>query len=86
MHHPVHVQKCLRGSEIKVSCEAQGCNYLNFVSGVSDETSIECPHLQSIQYIKKNANAIQLQDTFLDEFVEMRRLSRDKTDVEGVEI
>ena len=74
VHHPVHVQKCIRGSEIKISCEAQGCEYLNFIAGVSEETSVECPHLQSIQYIKKNANVIQLQDTFLDKLVEMKRL------------
>ena len=70
--HPTKIKKC---SKVKVSCEAQGYNYLNFVADVSDETSTECPHLQSTQYIKKNTNAIRLQDTFLDELVEMKRLT-----------
>ena len=73
--YPIHVQKSILGQDTQsLFCESQGCDYLQTVAGVSNQTSYECAHLQSIQYITRSPELPVLCDETLDNLIEGKRL------------
>ena len=75
VQHPIHVQKCLvPGKKPAMFCEFKGCAYLKAVSSMSGQSSFECDHLLSTQFLKCS-EPVTLDPAALDHLVSTMRIS-----------